>query len=144
MSLDQETIDRITLLAASEILDNAPEHMERWKQERASRHLTGPATGTAPAGGLGGDLFAFIQGIVTAAWDWCVANKASLVADAAEAVGDQVKDWLVKKVLEMLRLKNDKDHAALSEEEITLLAQALAPLIAQELIKRGVLPVAKE
>lgn len=164
MGLDQETIDRITLAAASEILDNAQDHMARWKAERDKQRLTGPVTGSAPAGELGTDIFVALSDLLVHVWNWCIANRDNLFSSAVisatflgvdkmiagsrktpenitseqlERLAQQVTASIEQKIIDLKQEVAATRHAALNEEEIAAIAHVMAPLIAQELAERN-------
>jgi hypothetical protein len=125
--LDQKTIDRIILVGADSVLNDARTHMDRWVAERGGGPPARPDVGKAPAMEIAHDLFPIIQEVVAYGWGWLVANRDGIIAGMlTSALAYALETALVK-----------KKTPTLSPDEIKAIANAIAPSLVDELDRRS-------
>lgn len=144
MSLDQKTLDNMTLLVAREVLDDADDQMEQWKRERDSPHFSKPLPGGAPLGGLS-DILPIIYQVLIYTWNWCLAHADDL---AVQTIANVLSALALQKLTEVISEDNSaggpsagsSSSSGLTDEEIQAIVAKVVEVIIAELEKRNVIP----
>lgn len=129
MTLDQDTLDRITAAAITGVLEEPEEHVAASKRERSKRELSRPDAGGAPAANLGPDIVPIVAAVISDVWQWVVSNRDNIIANLST-------NTIVAVIMNRITTSASK----LTEEEKHAVAEIIAPLIAKQLEERGVIP----